>query len=110
MRNHLSTQVAWKWWLQGISLTSTPSSYWDRQMQHSCMWKQMQIREVLTYSITTGFYIWCKQPKASVHPMFLMMLKYEENAKTVINILSFSSTLESSDKAYSECKLCISTK
>jgi hypothetical protein len=80
------------------------------QMQHSCMWKQLQIREVLTYSVTAGFYIWCKQPKASVHPMFLMMLKYKENAKTVINILSFSSTLESSEQAYSECELCISTK
>ncbi len=37
MRSHLSIQALWKWCLQGISRNSTPSSYGNRQMQHSCI-------------------------------------------------------------------------
>ena len=34
--NHLSMHEQWKWWRQGSSRSSAPSSYTLKQMQHSC--------------------------------------------------------------------------
>mmetsp|Transcript_81960 Transcript_81960/g.254410 ORF Transcript_81960/g.254410 Transcript_81960/m.254410 type:complete len:229 (-) Transcript_81960:499-1185(-) len=35
--NHRSTQSLWNWCPQGSSRSSSPSSKWSRQRQHSCM-------------------------------------------------------------------------
>lgn len=35
MRSHLVMHVQWKWWLQGRAANSAPSSYDERQTQHS---------------------------------------------------------------------------
>uniref|UniRef100_A0A2P2JSA2 Uncharacterized protein MANES_08G066900 n=1 Tax=Rhizophora mucronata TaxID=61149 RepID=A0A2P2JSA2_RHIMU len=35
IRSHLLMHLQWKWWLHGRVYNSTPSTYLERQMQHS---------------------------------------------------------------------------
>lgn len=44
MYSHLSIQPQWKWWPQGSSRSSTPSSYEERQMQHSCIQEDEDVK------------------------------------------------------------------